>query len=258
MDDVVVSNVSVAHGGRTIIPDISFSLKRGELCGLIGANGVGKTTLLRAVIGLETQYRGSILLAGREIRSLSQYERASWFAYLPQKRDAFVTGLTVAQVVESGLVRFVRGFRGLDAAQRRTIDRAISLAGIDRLSDRFFDELSGGEQQKVLIASALAQGARYLILDEPTTFLDLTSAHGVMQLLRELILHEGVGVWVVCHDVSLILAYGDRVLALSREGGLVKGTPAELSGSEILTSLYGQPLRMIPDPLNRFPCIVPQ
>ena len=257
MDEVVVSNVSIARGGKTIIPQISFSLKRGELSGLIGANGVGKTTLIRAVIGLEALYRGSISLAGREIRTLSPYERASWFAYLPQKRDLFITGLTVAQVVESGLVRFMRGLRGLDAVQLKAVDRAMSLTGIDRLLNHCFDELSGGEQQKVLIASALAQGARYLILDEPTTFLDLTSAHGVMRLLRELIVHQGVGVFVVCHDVSLLLSYGERVLAIYQDGTFFSGTPAELTGSGVLTSLYDQPLRLIPDPLNRVVCIVP-
>lgn len=257
-EGVVVSDLVVARGGEKLFPAVSFSLQRGEFCGVVGANGVGKTSLIRTVIGLESSYRGTISLGGRDIRGISCQERADWFAYLPQRRDGFVTGLRVRQVVESGLIRMVKGIGGLGARHREAVQRAIARTGIEQLSDRPFDELSGGEQQRVLIASALAQGARYLVLDEPTTFLDQTTAHSIMQLLRDISVNERGGVWMACHDLSLLLSYGSRVIALSREKGMFCGSPSAFLSSGLLASLYGQPLRVIPDPLDRFLCIVPR
>lgn len=258
MDGVVVNQLSVINDGRVIVPELTFSLIKGELVGLVGPNGVGKTTAIRALIGLEQRYGGAITVAGSPIELLSPRERASWFAYIPQTRIAQGTGMSVRQVVETGRVRFLGRYERVGPRDRVVIERAMAMAGIEHFGDRLFDELSGGEQQRVLIASALAQEAHYLILDEPTTFLDICAAHDVMNLLRRLAADAGVGALVVCHDISLILSYACRIIALASGGVAFCGSANELMGSSALADLYTQPLRVIPDPEDRYPCLVPQ
>lgn len=166
--------------------------------------------------------------------------------------------MTVRQVVETGRVRFLDRFERVAPRDRLAMDRAMALVGVEQLCDRLFDELSGGEQQRVLLASAVAQEARYLILDEPTTFLDMCAAHEVMALLQRLTTDAGVGALVVCHDVSLILSYASRVVALGKEGVTFCGAAKELVTSSALETLYSRPLRVIPDPEDIYPCLVPR
>lgn len=258
MDEVVVSHLSVAKGGRVIVPELTFSLAKGELVGLVGSNGVGKTTAIRALIGLESRCGGTITVAGRDIGLLTPHDRASWFGYIPQARVAQGTGMSVGQVVETGRVRFLGRYERVGPRDRSAIERAMMMVGIDTIRHRLFDELSGGEQQRVLIASALAQEAHYLILDEPTTFLDVCAAHEVMALLQRLTEDPGVGALVVCHDISLILSYASRAIALANTGVAFYGAPRELLASSVLENLYARPLRVIPDPEDRYPCLVPR
>ncbi len=257
MNQIVVTNLSVIKSGTTRLPPLSFCLNQAEFVGLIGANGVGKTTLVRTLIGLNSATAGDIKIADRDLDSLSHHERASWFSYIPQTRLPAGTGMTVEQVVATGRVRFFSHRTRPSSKRDDGIERALVLAQVAHLRARLFDELSGGEQQRVLVASAVAQEARFLILDEPTTFLDLSAAHEVMELLAYLCIEERFGVLVVCHDVSLLLSYASRMIALTNQGIAFDGRRDELLQSTILTTMYARPLRVILDPLGRFPCLVP-
>ncbi len=257
MNQIVVTNLSVTNSGITRLPPLSFCLNQAEFVGLIGPNGIGKTTLLRTLIGLNPATTGNIAIADRDLDSLTHHERASWFSYIPQTRLPAGTGMTVEQVVATGRVRFFFRHTGHLSKCRDGIERALGLAQVAHLRARLFDELSGGEQQRVLVASAVAQEARFLILDEPTTFLDLSAAHEVMELLAYLCLEEQFGVLVVCHDVSLLISYASRMIALTNQGIAFDGRRDELLQSSVLTTMYARPLRVIIDPLGRFPCLVP-
>ena len=166
--------------------------------------------------------------------------------------------MTVMQVVETGRVRFLNRYERVGARDRAVVDGALNMVEVEHLRSRLFDELSGGEQQRVLIASALAQEAHYLVLDEPTTFLDMCAAHDVMDLLRRLTMDAGVGAFVVCHDLSLLLSYAERLIALTREGVAFCGSPRELIESSALSKIFDKPLRVILDPEDIHPCLVPR
>jgi zinc/manganese transport system ATP-binding protein len=231
-------------GGRTVWQDLDLTVGVGEFVAVLGPNGVGKSTLVKAILGL-------IPLAAGEMKVLgaSPGERNGAIGYLPQRRS-FDPGLRVRGV---DVVRL--GFDGDRwglplpgrSGRRRQVDQriaeVITLVGADRYAERPVGEVSGGEQQRLLIAQALVRQPELLLLDEPLDSLDLPNQASVAGLVGR-ICREGVTVVMVAHDVNPILAYLDRVVYLA-PGGAVAGAPEEVMTSETLTKLFGTPIEVL-------------
>lgn len=243
-----VAGAGIRLGGRDIWHDVSVEVAAGEFVAVLGANGVGKSTLIKAILGL-------LPLAGGRIRVLGRAPGAarSEIGYLPQRRS-FDPGLRVggADVVRLGLegarwgvpVPGSRWFSERRRAQQRRIDEVIDLVGAGAYASRPIGQLSGGEQQRLLIAQALVRKPRLLLLDEPLDSLDLPNQAAVAALISEISSAENVAVVIVAHDVNPIIGYLDRVIYLG-PGGAVSGPVAEVITSGQLTRLYGTPIEVL-------------
>lgn len=232
-----VENISFSYGGDDVLRAVSFTAERGELLSVLGPNGVGKTTLFRCILGVLTPKSGRITVAGEDILSLSPRRRAQRLAYIPQIHPP-TFGYSVLDTVLLGVARQLGAFQQPKAAQIRAADAALSQVGAAHLRERSFAHLSGGEQQLVLIARALAQQAEVLVMDEPTSSLDYGNQLRILSLVRRLTA-EGYCVIMSTHDPQHALTYAHRVLAL--HGGTVAalGTPEAVLTPAMIGRLYG-------------------
>lgn len=229
-------NVTVTLGGRRVLHDVTLEAEPGEVLALLGPNGAGKSTLLKALAGL-LPYQGRVEIADIEIASLSPRKRAKRVSYVPQ-RSLLRSALSVEEVVALG--RYVHGgrFGGMSRNDQEAIDQALETTHADVLRDRTFTQLSVGEQQRVLLARALASDAPILLLDEPTSALDVGEGLAVLRLIRELAAQKHTLV-VVLHDLADARSTTDRALLL-KEGRVVEqGDTREVVSVEPIRAAYG-------------------
>ncbi len=237
---LAVEGVSVSLGGRAILDHVGFTVAAGTFTGLIGPNGAGKTTLLRVVLGLLRPATGRVLLAGQ-----TPGGRGSSVGYVPQKVSLDPDlPLRARDLVALGLDGNRFGLRRRSADQRALVDDALAAVGADRFAGARVGRLSGGEQQRVLIAHALVARPRLLLLDEPLANLDLRSAQDVVALLRSVTTDDGVAVLLSAHEMNALLPVTDRVVYLAA-GRAVSGTVDEVIRSDVLSALYGQPIDVL-------------
>ena len=231
-----IQNLTFSYGIRPVLQNVNFDVEKGEFLSLLGPNGVGKSTLFRCMLGTLTGYQGRVLVEGREICTLSQPERARRIAYIPQiHRPTF--GYTVLDTVLMGTTRTLSPLAPPKQAQVGMALDALNRVGVSDLSERNFAHLSGGEQQLVLIARALAQQSDILVMDEPTSALDYGNQLRVLQQVRTLS-REGYTVLLSTHNPQHALTFADRVLAL--HGGTVAahGPAREVLIPELIRRLY--------------------
>jgi iron complex transport system ATP-binding protein len=234
--ELEVRDVSLAYDGRRVLDGVSLRLAPGERVALLGPNGAGKSTLLRCISGL-TRYDGAVLLDGRPIRELSRQTLARTLAVVPgQTVIAFPT--RVEELVALGRIPHEHPLLGPRPADRAAVDAAIERVGIAHLVGRDVRQLSLGERQLVLLAMTVAQGARLLLLDEPTVHLDLRHQVRVMELLRALSEHDGVTVLAVLHDVSLAGHFFGRLLLLDQGRLVADGTPSAVLTPDRVSEVY--------------------
>lgn len=216
------------HGVRTVAEGIDGTIRSGELTCLLGANGVGKSTLLRTLSAFQPKIKGNVFLEGREISDYSDKKLSKLIGVvLTEKPD--VRNMRVRELVSLGRSPYT-GFWGTYSKEDlRIVDEAISLVGIDSLSGRMVHTLSDGERQKVMIAKALAQQTPVIYLDEPTAFLDYPSKVEVLQLLRRISKEAEKTIFLSTHDVELALQLADTVWLMTRERGMTIGTPLQLA-----------------------------
>ncbi len=257
MNELRIHEVDCAYDGHTVVSHLSLEARPGEVLAIIGPNGVGKSTLLRAMARLMRPEQGKVLLADRDLWQIPPREVARELAFSPQSAGGQWSA-TVEQTTELGRAPHRGWFLPLTKQDRAVTDKTLELVGLSHLRERIVTELSGGEQQRVVLARVLAQEPSVLLLDEPTSHLDLKYQTHILGLVRQLAHQEWLTVVVSLHDLNLAALYADR-LALLSEGKLVAvGSPAEVLTSERLTQVYGVPVVVIPHPLYRTPLVVPQ
>jgi iron complex transport system ATP-binding protein len=234
--ELSLDDVCVALGGRTVVNDVSTSFVAGELVALLGPNGVGKTTLLRAAAGL-IGYQGHILLDGVNLMQLSPRQRATRIGYLAQTPTVHWP-MRVCDIVALGRLPHLASVARLSEADRAAIDRAILAAELQPLAERRVTELSAGELARVLLARALAGEAQVLLADEPNAALDPYHQLHVMELLHEEA-RRGVAVIAVLHDLRLAAQFADRVLLMDNGQIIAEGAPADVLTAARLADVYG-------------------
>jgi len=234
-DDLLrLQNVSVRLGGRDILCDVSFGIRPGQFTGLIGPNGAGKTTLLKVILGLQPVTSGAVLLDGEP-----RPARDASIGYVPQKLGLEPdVPLRVRDVVSLGLDGHKFGIRLPSRARRELVDEMLTAVGAQRYADARVGELSGGEQQRVMIAHALISRPRLLLLDEPLANLDLKSEQEIVAVLGRLAREQQIAILLSAHDMNPLLGVMDRIVYVAN-GRVATGPTDEVVTSEGLTRLYG-------------------
>lgn len=255
------TDVTIAYDGTDVVHSADLVLAAGRVTALIGPNGSGKSTLLRAVARLKQARTGRVLLAAGgdavepdtvDALALSRRDFARRITLLAQNRPT-PAGLRVRDVVGFGRHPHRRGFRASDPDGRAAVDRALELTGVTAFADRGVEALSGGQLQRVWLACCLAQQTDVLLLDEPTTYLDLRYQVEILDLVRELADLHGVTVGLVLHDLDQAAAVSDRVVLL-RDGRVVaSGTAAEVYDPDLLSDVYGIRIDVETDPASGIP-----
>ncbi|WP_406466091.1 ABC transporter ATP-binding protein [Streptomyces sp. NBC_00111] len=247
--------VSVGYGGRTVIEGLDVAVPSGLITTIIGPNGCGKSTLLRTLTRLLKPTAGAVVLDGEDIVTLRTREVARKLGLLPQAPVA-PEGLTVADLVARGRHPHQSWLRQWSSDDAAVVERALAMTGVSDLADRPVDSLSGGQRQRVWISMTLAQGTDLLLLDEPTTYLDLAHAIDVLDLVDDL--HEsGRTVVMVLHDLNLATRYSDNLVVMREGAILAQGHPRDVVTAELLEEAFGLRAMVIDDPVGDRPLIVP-
>ncbi|MCW4354483.1 ABC transporter ATP-binding protein [Hoyosella sp. YIM 151337] len=249
-------NVTLSYGDRIVIEDLSLDIPTGGITTIIGPNGCGKSTLLRALGRLLKPRAGTVTLDGKLITSMRTKEVARVLGMLPQAPIA-PEGLTVADLVSRGRHPHQSWVRQWSSDDEKEVSAALELTGISDLADRPINELSGGQRQRVWISMALAQGTDILLLDEPTTYLDLSHAIDVLDLIDQL--HDGMGrtVVMVLHDLNLAVRYSDHLVVMKDGRIIAQGRPRDVITAQLLATAFGLRATVIDDPASDAPLIVP-
>jgi iron complex transport system ATP-binding protein len=241
INSIKVSGLSLSLGGCPILSGVSFDVPPGGLLCVIGRNGAGKSTLFKCVAGIFTHYAGGISIGGRAITELSARERARLVAYVPQGAPGGVP-YTAGEFLE--MSRYPWRSVSSKARDLRAVASAMELTGTAGLADRRLCSLSGGELQKVMIASAIAQEAGTILMDEPTTYLDYAHQVETMEVISRVNRERGVSVLVVTHDVNLAIRLTCGVAAMSEGRVEWSGPSSELREPELLKRIFGVPFRL--------------
>jgi iron complex transport system ATP-binding protein len=251
-----IQSLSVTYDRYPAISGVSLTVSAGEILAIIGPNGAGKTTLMRAVGGIQPVQSGKITIAGQDLSRLSAAQRARRLAMVPQARD-LPGSFSVYQTVLLGRTPYLSWL-----GQASSLDHAQTHLALERthllpLAGRLICELSGGEQQRVLLARSLAQATPVLLLDEPTTYLDLHHLSNFLNLVRQLTTRDNLAVMMVVHDLNLAGLYADRI-ALLVDGKLEAiGAPEEVLTEDRLSRVYDIPVHVIPHPEYGCPLVLP-
>ena len=252
-----LANLYAGYPQRPVIQGVTLSVAPGQVTALLGPNGAGKTTLIRALSGVIQPVRGQVYWQETDLLRLPSHQRARYLAVVPQARQLPPT-FTVRQAVALGRTPYL-GWLGTPGPEdRAAVERALDWTDLHPLADRLLGHLSGGEQQRVLLARALAQATPILLLDEPTAHLDLRHQVGLLSLVRRLAREHDLTVLLVLHDLNLAARFADKV-ALLHQGRLVaQGQPSVVLTAERLTAVYGVTVQIIHLPGEEIPWVVPQ
>lgn len=249
-------HVRLGYGERVVVDDLDLDVVTGTVTAVIGPNGCGKSTLLRALGRLLKPRSGQVLLDGKRIDKIPTKEVAKILGVLPQSPTA-PEGLTVADLVARGRHPHQAWYRQWSSDDEEVVAQALEWTGIADLAERPVDELSGGQRQRAWISMALAQGTDLLLLDEPTTFLDLAHQVDVLELVRRLHREAGRTVVMVLHDLNLAARYADRLVAMCEGRIVAQGAPGDVITEEMLAEVFGLAARVIEDPVAGTPLVVP-
>lgn len=255
--ELSAQNLSAGYDGKTIVSDVNITIPQNKISVILGANGCGKSTLLKTFAKLLKPEQGSILLDGKSIFSMPSKQMAQTLGLLPQS-PVVPEGIKVTDLVARGRFPYRKLLGGLQKEDFAAVEEALEMMGITELADRCVDELSGGQRQRVWIALALAQQTDILLLDEPTTYLDIAYQVEILDLLMELNKKRGTTILMVLHDINLSARYADHIFAMSKGKLIAQGSPSEVISRELMKQIYGLDCQIIEDPVSGTPLIVPE
>ncbi|AQP48224.1 iron dicitrate ABC transporter ATP-binding protein [Tessaracoccus aquimaris] len=248
--------ITVAYDSRVVISGLDFAVPSGAVTVIVGPNACGKSTLLRSMAGLHRVAAGEVRLDGESIERLGRRTVARTVAVLPQSSTA-PDGVRVGELVARGRYPHQGWFGFARSDDDQIVAKALSDTGIADLADRRVEELSGGQRQRVWIAMVLAQDSDIVLLDEPTTYLDVTHQLDLLDLLADLNRERGTTVVMVLHELNLAARYADH-LVMMRDGAIVaQGPPAEVVTADAIRDVFGLDSHVIPDPVSGTPLVVP-
>jgi iron complex transport system ATP-binding protein len=249
-------DLKLGYDQSLIVQALSIEVPEGKISSLVGANGSGKSTVLKALARVLKPRGGAVYLDGKAIHTEPTKQVARQLAILPQAPQA-PDGLTVQELVSYGRFPYQSGFGTLNAADNSMISWALNVTGISEFRNRPVGELSGGQRQRAWIAMALVQGTNILILDEPTTFLDMAYQLEVLNLLRDLNRSEEKTIIMVLHDLNHAARYSDHIFAI-RQGSLIaQGTPEEVITPETIRQVFEVEADIVRDPRYGVPLCIP-
>ena len=253
---LAVEQLTLGYGDRVVISSLDLVVPPGRITAIVGANACGKSTLLRSMSRLLTPRGGHVLLDGKQVHRLPAKQLARTLGLLPQSPTA-PEGITVADLVGRGRNPHQRMFSRWSREDDAAVAAALDATQTAELADRAVDELSGGQRQRVWIAMALAQQTDLLLLDEPTTFLDVSHQIEVLDLLTDLNRDRGTTIVMVLHDLNLAARYADHLIALADRQLHAAGEPAEVLTEECVRAVFGLDSRVIIDPTSDKPLMLP-
>lgn len=253
---LLAAGLDLGYGERQIVSALDLNLPPGKLTVIVGANSCGKSTLLRGLARLLSPARGAVYLDGKPIHQMPTRDVATILGVLPQSPIA-PDAITVTDLVGRGRYPHQGWFRRWTPEDDIAVAGALAATDTLELADRPVDELSGGQRQRVWIAMALAQQTDLLLLDEPTTFLDINHQVEVLDLLTDLVRNSGRTIVVVLHDLNLACRYADHIVAMKSGRILAEGAPVKVVTEALVKDVFGLASRVIVDPVSNTPMILP-
>lgn len=256
MNALETKNLTLAYGDQIVIEELNLQIPKGGITVFIGSNGSGKSTLLRSLARLLKPVGGSVLLDGREMDKMSTREIARRLAILPQGPTA-PEGMTVLQLVKQGRYPYQSWLQQWSKEDERMVWNALRATRIESCAERTVDSLSGGQRQRAWIAMTLAQGTPTILLDEPTTYLDLAHQIEVLDLLYDLNRKEQRTIVMVLHDINLAARYADHIVAVKDRTVIAQGTPETTITADMIRAVFGLECQVMPDPIFGTPMCIP-
>lgn len=253
---IETKDLTLSYGDSIIIDELDVKIPKGEITVFIGGNGCGKSTLLRSIARLLKPKSGSVLLEGKAIAKMSTKDVAKQMAILPQSPIA-PEGLTVMQLVKQGRYPYQTWLKQWTAEDEDKVNQALIATGIEDLKDRPVDSLSGGQRQRAWIAMTLAQDTDLVLLDEPTTYLDMTHQIEILDLLFELNEKENRTIVMVLHDLNLACRYAHNIVAIKDKKIFAQGKPEHVINCHLVKNVFGMDCEVTMDPLFGTPLCIP-
>lgn len=248
--------LSLGYDGRDIISGLSLTVDHARVTSIIGPNGCGKSTLLRGLGRLLAPRSGEVLLDGVSMAKQSTRRIAQRVSILPQAPTA-PSGLTVADLVSRGRHPRQKWYQQFSLADQSVVDQALQATDMVEMADTPLEDLSGGQRQRAWISMTLAQETEILLLDEPTTYLDLAHQVDVLELVRRLNREHDRTVVMVLHDISLAARYSDHIVAMKDGAVVAQGSPADVITPELLQEVFGLAAHVVPEPTDGRPHVIP-
>lgn len=253
---LTTSNLDIAYDDRLIVQNLNIAIPQGKITALVGANGSGKSTILKTMARIMNPSKGNVLLDGKSIHKQSTKEVAKQLAILPQNPTA-PDGLTVAELVSYGRFPYQKGFGSMSKEDRSIVKWAVEATGMADFAERPVDQLSGGQRQRAWIAMALAQETDILFLDEPTTFLDMAHQLEVLHLLQKLNENNNRTVVMVVHDLNHASRYAHHMIAIKKGVVVGEGSPVEVITPDIMREVFNIEADIVQDPRTGVPLCLP-
>jgi iron complex transport system ATP-binding protein len=256
MNALEARQLTLAYDRAEILKDLDLAIPAGQITSLVGRNGCGKSTLLRALARLLKPRGGAVYLDDRSIFNMSTREVSRHLGILPQGPTA-PEGLTVRELVAQGRYPHQGWFQQWSKEDERLVEQSLASTGMAELADRPLDALSGGQRQRAWIAMVLAQGTEILLLDEPTTYLDMAHQVDVLDLLYELNQNEGRTIVMVLHDLNMACRYSHQLVAVQDGKVFAQGAPSDVVTVEMVRTVFGMDCCILKDPVAGTPLCIP-
>lgn len=247
--------LTIGYEGNIIVPELDLEIKEGKITAIIGPNGCGKSTILKTMARLHPAMSGAVYLDGRKIKETPTKEIAKRLAILPQTPEA-PDDLSIYDLVSYGRTPYQAGFSRLNQHDREMIDWSLNVTGLADLKHKSLDALSGGQRQRAWIAMAIAQETKLLLLDEPTTYLDLAHQLEVLELLKKLNKEDQRTIVMVIHDLNHASRFADELVAIKAGKLIHQGTPEQVMDKEVLKEVFNIDTAIVTDPRTGKPAMI--